>query len=160
LVLDCTKDAVARERRPKTEDLRPVPMPPSPTNPRTTPPHWLLRRADQALVAGFIALGLVTTVGWWVSRGGSGGRMIEVERAEPRTAQFQIDINRADWPELALLPGVGKVLAQRIVESRQTVGPFRDHGDLRRVRGIGPKTLEGIRPYLLPMADAETVATR
>jgi competence protein ComEA len=59
---------------------------------------------------------------------------------------------------MALLPGIGEVLARRIVEDRRQRGPFRDLGELRRVRGIGPKTLEGMRPYLLPMPDLEATA--
>jgi competence protein ComEA len=132
-------------------------MPPSPPSRR---PHWLLRRADQAAVAALILVGLGLTVGWWISQGGWSGRLIEVDRAAPQTAAFRIDINKADWPELAELPGIGPVLAKRIVESRTTQGPFADHDDLRRVRGIGPRILETIRPYLLPMPGKENVASR
>jgi competence protein ComEA len=128
--------------------------------PEVRNPHWLLRRADQAGVAVFVLLGLAATVGWWISRGGLSGRLIEVEKAQPQTASFQIDINEADWPELAALPGVGRTLAERIVQSRQTQGPFLDHEDLRRVRGIGPKTLDRIRPYLRPVPDGRELAGR
>jgi len=131
-----------------------APQPQSPQRP------WLLRRADQLGVAAMVVAALVAMVGWWVSQGGLGGRLGEVERAEPRTARFEVDINQADWPELAQLPGIGETLGRRIVESRQRDGPFLDHGDLRRVRGIGPKTLESMRPYLRPMADHRTVAGR
>lgn len=124
------------------------------------PPHWLLRRADQAGVAVLVAMGLMATVGWWVVHGGWQGRLIEVERAQPQTAAFQVDVNEAGWPELAQLPGIGKTLAQRIVQSRRTQGPFVDHDDLRRVRGIGPKTLEAIRPHLRPMADGRNLAVQ
>ena len=65
------------------------------------PPHWLLHRADQAAVALLVAIALGATVGWWVAHGGLSGRLVEVERAEPQTARFQVDVNRADWPELA-----------------------------------------------------------
>jgi competence protein ComEA len=58
---------------------------------------------------------------------------------------------------LALLPAVGKTIAQAIVASRQADGPFGRHEDLRRVRGIGPKTFAKIQPYLLPIEPAETV---
>ncbi|MBU4271375.1 MAG: helix-hairpin-helix domain-containing protein [Planctomycetes bacterium] len=97
-------------------------------------------------------------IGWWVSQGGWRGRLIEIDRAEPLVARFEVDINAADWPELILLPGIGETLAQRIVASRESDGPFADHDDLRRVQGIGPKTLERIRPYLRPMPNAENVA--
>ena len=122
-------------------------------------PHWLLRRADQAAVAILVLVALAAAVGWWVSQGGLQGRLIEVERAQPRTAAFQLDVNTASWPELAQLPGIGDKISKRIVESRETDGPFLDHEDLaRRVKGIGPKTLENIRPYLLPMPNAENLA--
>jgi len=112
---------------------------------------WLLRRADQAAVAVLVLLGLAATVAWWVRYGGLRGRMVELEGAEPQVARFEVDINSADWPELVQLPAIGEKLAKRIVASRQKDGPFLDHKDLRRVRGIGPKTLEAIRPYLRPM---------
>jgi len=121
-------------------------------------PHWLLRRADQTAVAALVVLALTATVGWWFSQGGWRGRLIEIDRAEPLVARFEVDINSAEWPELTMLPGVGETLAQRIVASRLSEGPFSDHDDLRRVRGIGPKTLERIRPYLRPMPGSGNVA--
>jgi len=121
---------------------------------------WLLRRADQAGVAVLVAAGLVSTIGWWVFQGGLRGRVIEVDRAEPKVARFEVDLNAADWPELAALPGVGETLARRIVESRQKDGPFADHDELRRVRGIGPKTLENLRPYLRPVPSTRGLAGR
>ena len=120
--------------------------------------RWLLRRADQAAVAALVAAALVATAGWWVLHGGWRGGLIEIDRADSLVARFQVDINTADWPELLQLPGVGPTLAHRIVASRQTAGPFANHDDLRRVRGIGPKTLEQIRPYLRPMPRSGTVA--
>jgi competence protein ComEA len=118
----------------------------------------LLRRAEQATVAALTLTAVGLMVAWWVAQGGCTGRLVEIEHTAPQTAKFQIDINKADWPELAALPGIGRTLAERIVDSRQKNGDFVDHNDLRRVRGIGPKTLETIRPYLLPMPGAETVA--
>ena len=118
---------------------------------------WL-RRADQAVVGFLVLLGIVSLAGYWTLQTARHGRMLDIDRLEPRSAAYQVDINSAPWPELAQLPGIGKTLAQRIVDSRETDGPFVDHGDLRRVRGIGPRTLEQMRPYLLPMPRNETVA--
>jgi len=56
------------------------------------------------------------------------------------------------------MPGIGEQLAKRIVEYRVDHGPFRDYRDLRKVRGIGPKTLDGMMPYLVPLPDLETTA--
>jgi competence protein ComEA len=129
------------------------------SNPKP-PRHWLLRRADQATVAALVFVALAAMAAWWVSHGGWGGRLIEIDRADPLTARFEVDINAADWPELMQLPGIGQVLSQRIVDSRNTAGPFADHDDLRRVRGIGPKTMELIRPYLRPMPGSRDVAAK
>lgn len=125
---------------------------------QSRPPHWLLRRADQGAVAALVVLALAATFGWWVSQGGWRGRLIEIDRAEPLVARFEVDINSADWPELIQLPGIGETLARRIVASRESDGPFADNDDLRRVQGIGAKTLERIRPYLRPMPDSGSVA--
>ncbi len=134
-------------------------MPPDPkTTDSPRPAPWFLRRADQAAVAVLVLLGLAATVGWWVRRGGLQGRMVELEGAEPQVARFEVDINSADWPELAQLPAIGETLAKRIVESRHKQGSFLKHQDLRRVRGIGPKTLEAIRPYLKPMPERGAIA--
>lgn len=123
-------------------------------------PRWLLRRADQAAVAVLVATALAATVGWWACHGGWHGKLVEIDRAEPLVARVQVDINAADWPELMQLPGIGTTLAHRIVESRQTAGPFADHDALRRVRGIGPKTLEQIRPCLRPMPGSRNAANK
>ena len=132
----------------------------SSNSPRKDPagPHWLLRRADQLGVAVLVLAGLAATGGWWISHGGWSGRLVELERAEPRTADFQLDLNTAEWPELVQLPGIGEVLARRIVDDRSRHGPFVDQEDLMRVRGIGPKTLDGVRPYLRPMPSQEALA--
>jgi competence protein ComEA len=122
-----------------------------PGSEKPVPSPWWLRRADQAGVGVLVLLALAATVAWWVRHGGLQGNLVEVERAEPQVASFDVDINSADWPELEQLPAIGETRARRIVESRDKDGPFRDHNDLRRVRGIGPKTLETIRPYLRPM---------
>ncbi|HVA49076.1 MAG TPA: helix-hairpin-helix domain-containing protein [Pirellulales bacterium] len=126
---------------------------------RETPP-WLLKRADQATVGALLLAALVSMTAWWYRQGGMDGRMIEIDREPKRIARFLVDVNQADWPELAQLPGIGQTLAQRIVTSRQERGPFLDHSELRRVRGIGPKTLEKMRPYLRPIPPAADVAGR
>lgn len=121
------------------------------TAPQT--PYWLLRRADQAAVATLLLVALASMAVWWAGQGGLRGRRIELERAEPLSYQYQVDLNSAPWQELVLLPGVGETLAMRIIESRDTDGPFVEAADLLRVRGIGPATLERLRPYLAPMME-------
>jgi len=121
-------------------------------------PRPLLRRVDQAAVASLVLLALAGMGVYWFVQGGHRGAVIEIDRAEPLTARYLVDINAAEWPELAELPEIGETLARRIVESRGDAGPYGDHEDLLRVNGIGPRTLEKLRPYLLPMPGQEDVA--
>jgi competence protein ComEA len=57
----------------------------------------------------------------------------------------KINLNTATLEELDSLPGIGPVIAQRIIDYRQTVGPFQSVDDLLHVKGIGPALLEKIR---------------
>ena len=59
-----------------------------------------------------------------------------------------IDLNRADFEKLILLPDVGPVLANRIIEYRKVNGNFKKIEELTKVRGIGEKKLSSILPYL------------
>ena len=60
---------------------------------------------------------------------------------------FVLDPNSAPADSLELLPGIGRILADRIVEYRQT-HRFAREIDVTEVNGIGPKLFERIRPYL------------
>lgn len=123
-------------------------------------PSWLWKRADQAALAGVNLLALVAIAGWWFWSDGQRGRLIEIDRQTRHTVSFQLDVNSADWPEWTLLPEIGETMARRIVESREQQGPFRDIDDLKRVRGIGPRTLEKIRPYLQPLPPHEGMVAK
>lgn len=59
-----------------------------------------------------------------------------------------VDLNRASVADLAALPGIGERTAQRIVDDREAKGPFRTVDELDRVRGIGPRTVEKLRPLI------------
>ncbi|MEZ6241798.1 MAG: ComEA family DNA-binding protein [Phycisphaerales bacterium] len=60
----------------------------------------------------------------------------------------RINVNTAPVAELDLLPGIGPVIAQRIVDEREANGPFKNLQDLQRVRGIGPKTIEKLGDHV------------
>lgn len=78
------------------------------------------------------------------------GQMEAVDGGASQVARLiegqPLDINRASAEELELLPRIGPTLAARILEDRERRGPFRSVADLARVRGIGPRTVEGIAP--------------
>ncbi len=57
----------------------------------------------------------------------------------------KINLNTATLAELDSLPGIGPVLAQRIIDYRETHGPFQSVEELLNVEGIGPALLEKIR---------------
>jgi len=59
-----------------------------------------------------------------------------------------IDVNVAGTAELESVPGIGPTRAAAIVADRERVGPFADVDALERVKGIGPATVESIRPYV------------
>jgi endonuclease YncB( thermonuclease family) len=64
-------------------------------------------------------------------------------RAKEKTPLGKIDINTATEKELTTVPGIGYVMAARIIAAR----PFRSADDLKRVSGIGDKKYAKIRPY-------------
>ncbi len=69
-------------------------------------------------------------------------------RSRPLEPGERIDPNLATAQELDRLPGVGAVAARAIVAERERTGPFRDAGDLSRVRGIGPATVAKLEPHI------------
>jgi len=63
-----------------------------------------------------------------------------------RAGAARVDLNQATTSELDALPGIGPVLAGRIVSHRVEHGPYRAVDDLLDVPGIGPTLLERLRP--------------
>lgn len=68
--------------------------------------------------------------------------------AKPISQPGQVNVNTASATELEILPGIGPVLAQRIVDDRTERGPFRSVDDLARVRGISPTMVDELRPRI------------
>jgi competence protein ComEA len=68
-------------------------------------------------------------------------------RRSPNRPQ-RVDLNRATAADFEQLPGVGPVLARRMVDYRKTVGRFHAVEDLRAVKGIGKKKLERLKPFV------------
>ncbi len=62
--------------------------------------------------------------------------------------EARLNLNTATEKELESLPGIGPVLARRIVTYRAMHGPFHRVEDLLDVQGIGPVLLEKLRPYV------------
>lgn len=92
---------------------------------------------------------------------GAGVLAAAAVRLEPRTLRFppddppgigvpawRIDLDRAPASELALLPGVGPRLADRIVQDRASRGGFGGVEGLDRVPGVGPSVIDRVRPFV------------
>ena len=87
--------------------------------------------------------------------GDAGGARLRRSAAAPRVPKREaipddeprapLDLNRATVVELRRLPGVGAVLARRIVEMREAAGRFAAVDDLRAVPGVRRSTLERLR---------------
>lgn len=117
----------------------------------------LLRRGEQLVIA-LVVTGTVVLGGiYFATLRMRQVELIDIDEAPLVERPFMVDVNQAEWAELAQLPGVGETIAKRIVESRQAQGPFLDHSDLQRVPGIGPRTVESLRGYLVPMPQADSI---
>lgn len=99
-----------------------------------------------ALLIGSVILLLM--LAQWTKLSLRGEPRVEIDRLQSRAYEFQLDINRATWVEWMQLEGIGEALARRIVADRDASGPFASVEDVQRVKGIGPKTLDAIRPHL------------
>ncbi|MDQ2975217.1 MAG: helix-hairpin-helix domain-containing protein [Acidobacteriota bacterium] len=66
----------------------------------------------------------------------------------PTQTDLRVNINTASATELEGLPGVGKVIAERIIMHREQYGPFRREEHLMIVRGISDRKFRALRPMI------------
>lgn len=87
-----------------------------------------------------------------LARSMSDGEQVRVAHLGDTTAHGAdsglVSLNQADAAALEDLPGIGPVLAERIVKDREAHGPFASVEDLDRVSGVGPAVLERVRDYV------------
>ena len=74
---------------------------------------------------------------------------VETPKRSREVSEFPIDVNKASKEDLEKLPMIGPVKAKAIVDYREKNGPFKNVEDLLKVSGIGKKTLERIRDYIV-----------
>ncbi len=75
---------------------------------------------------------------WWLPK-------TEVVDTDPESIKLKIDLNRAEWYELIILPGIGETKARAIVEYRKETGFFGNIEQLSEVDGIGVETVKRIK---------------
>lgn len=85
----------------------------------------------------------------WLGCAGDPGMERPLAPDERLVLGLPVDLNAADGRDLAFVPGLSPRLAAEVVRDRERNGPFREVGELIRVRGIGPKRLAAARPHLL-----------
>jgi DNA uptake protein ComE-like DNA-binding protein len=100
-----------------------------------------------ALLAGLLSVSLLVRAYTVEASQGVDLPVILGDPDRKLTGTFVLDPNTAPVDSLELLPGIGKVLADRIVEYRQHHS-FEREVDITDVHGIGPKLYERIQPYL------------
>ena len=79
---------------------------------------------------------------------GSGAAAGVAGSASGAAADGVVHLNQADVSQLEELPGIGPVLAQRIIDHRDAIGGFKEVRDLRDVPGIGEKTFQSLAPLV------------
>lgn len=119
----------------------------------TAPPPGRSYPAATRLLALLLPLAFVGIVAWWSTH------PLHRDSVAPQPTRLRINVNAADAATLALLPGIGPGVAQRIIDHREKHGRFRTASDLEQVELIGPTTIEKIAPWVVFEADAEGKAT-
>jgi competence protein ComEA len=104
---------------------------------------WLSRQ-DQLTVVVIAVVCFAILACIWV-----GNDLTDQSPVVEHPVSYRIDINEAGWIEISQLTGIGPKLAKRIVESRNTIGPFSSIDNLARVNGIGVKKIEANRHWLV-----------
>jgi len=99
-------------------------------------------RPVTVLFALGLVLGVITSAAWAVRR--------PIHQNQIRTLQtgHLISINHAGQDTLSVLPGIGRTMARRIIDFRESHGRFKSVDELILVPGIGSKTLRRLRSMI------------
>jgi len=75
-------------------------------------------------------------------------RVQKAKAPKKKAPTFPISINTASQDDLCFIKGVGPSLAQKIIDYRETKGPFNSAKDLEKVSGIGAKKRQAIEEFV------------
>ena len=109
-----------------------------------------MKKDGHALIVLFIC-SLCLVLGIFAGRNIQGDYVFLIENSEVSAENYdqsielyQLDINSATKSQLQELPGIGEVIAQRIIDYRENNGAFQTLDELQNVEGIGEKKLNAI----------------
>jgi competence ComEA-like helix-hairpin-helix protein len=105
-------------------------------------------RRNKSIIAIIVAALGLGSGGAWLARNGSSGSSTPVQ------GTLRVNINTSTLTELESIPGIGEARAKHVVAGR----PYTSVDELIKVSGIGPKSLEDLRPYV--KVDGETEKLR
>lgn len=113
------------------------------------------------LAASVVVGSLVLAVGRIDPSAGSegAGGAVGAGRADEETRPLKVNVNTAGPDELELLPGIGPARAAEVVRVRRERGSFGTIEELLDVRGIGPVTLDRLRPFAVVADTSGETAT-
>ena len=106
---------------------------------RVTPPEALSSAAERQKLEELEAEAKQHKLGGWATT----PRPASIPSARKGMATGKLDINTATEKELRTIPGIGPVMARRIIDAR----PFKNADELKKVEGIGDKKYAQVRSY-------------
>lgn len=104
-----------------------------------------ISRSEKYFILTFLIFGLCCTGLSYYKKTVSNTQVKTINIDETHTL---ININTANAMQLERLPGIGPVLAERIINYRQEVSGFRNPEELKNVKGIGDKKFEKIKDLI------------
>ena len=118
---------------------------------RHTRYDWSWRRGDLIVLTALAAAALLALMLDWPSRTPCPQNAVPIDRLRVAQAAERLNPNTASAASLRRLPMIGRVKAQAIVDYRLAAASqpaFRRPQDLDAVSGIGPATIQRLRPHL------------
>jgi len=106
----------------------------------------MLTRVHLLILLRLILLATITGLGAFAGRPAHAASGPMAVMLAP-VLEGRINLNTATAEELQLLPGVGPATAAKIIAYRERY-PFKSILQIKRIKGIGPKRYEDMRPYL------------
>ena len=113
-------------------------------------------KKGQMILIGICALSLCIIFGIFLGRNLPGHYILPAQYVIMKDTDTEmnpaeegpLDLNTATQAQLMELPGIGEILAQRILDYRQAQGLFKTPEDLLNIDGIGENKLEQIKPFV------------